>query len=153
MKENLRLKKAFSDLYNGDPWLDITLLGTLQKISAEQASKKPAPGVNSIWQIADHLISWRETVLQRVHGIVVPTPDHNYLLPIKDSSSKAWENTLQKLEESEKKWEVFLDGMDEEGFSKLYPANNYTYFDHIIGIIQHDAYHLGQIVLLAKHFN
>jgi uncharacterized damage-inducible protein DinB len=25
-----------------------------------------------------------------------------------------------------------------------------TYYEHIQGIIQHDAYHLGQIVLLSK---
>ena len=33
---------------------------------------------------------------------------------------------------------------------KVYPNNGMSYYEHIQGIIQHDAYHLGQIVLLAK---
>ncbi|WP_235811010.1 DUF1572 domain-containing protein [Aequorivita aquimaris] len=35
-------------------------------------------------------------------------------------------------------------------FEKEYPTNKHSYYKHIHGIIQHDAYHLGQIVLLAK---
>jgi hypothetical protein len=32
----------------------------------------------------------------------------------------------------------------------LYKSNGMTYYEYIHGVIQHDAYHLGQIVLLAK---
>jgi uncharacterized damage-inducible protein DinB len=153
MKEPLRLKKTFSNLYNGDPWLDVTLVGTLQAISVEQASKKPAPGVNSIWEITNHLINWRQTVLERVHGTVIPSPEHNYFQPVEDTSEKAWKETLVRLSESEEAWESFLEKINEKGLNEVYPANDHTYYDHIIGIIQHDAYHLGQIVLLAKHFS
>jgi uncharacterized damage-inducible protein DinB len=153
MKETTRLKKSFSDLYNGNPWLDVTLTGTLKSISAKQAIKRAAPGVNSIWEITNHLISWRGAVLQRVHGTVIPSPDDNYFLPVEDISSKAWKETLERLEESEHEWESFLQDMKESDLEKLYPVNDHTYYEHIIGIIQHDAYHLGQIVMLAKHFS
>jgi hypothetical protein len=33
---------------------------------------------------------------------------------------------------------------------KNYSSNGMSYYEHIQGIVQHDAYHLGQIVLLAK---
>ncbi len=36
-------------------------------------------------------------------------------------------------------------------FEKIYPPEGQTYYEHIHGNIQHDAYHLGQIVMLAKH--
>ena len=39
---------------------------------------------------------------------------------------------------------------DESDFDKIYPSNKMSYYEHIHGIIQHDAYHLGQIVLLTK---
>lgn len=29
----------------------------------------------------------------------------------------------------------------------------YNYYEHIHGILQHDAYHLGQITLLIKYLN
>ena len=150
MKETKRIQKLFEDLYDGDPWLDITLLGTLRNISTEQAVKKIAPGRNSIWQICNHLISWRENVLQRVQGKEIASPENNYFTDIAESSETAWQQTLQRLERSEKQWIDFLENFDESEFDTIYPGNNLSYYAHIQGIIQHDAYHLGQIVLLSK---
>ncbi|MCP9750523.1 DinB family protein [Ferruginibacter sp. HRS2-29] len=152
MKETTRIKALFKNLYNGDPWLAITLLGTLENITSEQAAKRAAPGMNSIWEITNHLINWRKTVLQRVHGTVIPSPDHNYFLPVEDNSAKAWQETLKILEETQQQWEDFLQKMEDDDLQNHYPANHYTHYEHIHGIIQHDAYHLGQIALLAKHF-
>jgi uncharacterized damage-inducible protein DinB len=150
MKETQRIQKLFEDLYDGDPWLDITLVGTLKNISAEQAIKKIAPGRNSIWQICNHIVSWRENVLQRVQGKEIASPGNNYFSEIPDNSETAWQHTLQQLGRSEKQWIDFLENFDESKFDIIYPGNNLSYYAHIHGIIQHDAYHLGQIVLLSK---
>ena len=40
--------------------------------------------------------------------------------------------------------------MNEEALDEIYPNNNASYYKNIHGIIQNDAYHLGQIVLLWK---
>ncbi|HEY5370958.1 MAG TPA: hypothetical protein VIJ75_18390 [Hanamia sp.] len=48
MQETKRIKKLFGDLYNGRPWIDITIMDTLKYISAEQAAKKVTPERNSI---------------------------------------------------------------------------------------------------------
>lgn len=151
MKETARLKKMFADLYAGDPWLDVTLVGTLSKINARQAAHKINPGWNSIWEIANHLIAWRENVLERVKGKTLPTPSHNYFGPVADTSEAEWQLTQQKLDRSQQAWLTFLDQIREEKMEKVYSINHMTYADHIHGILQHDAYHLGQIVMLAKH--
>ena len=44
----------------------------------------------------------------------------------------------------------FLEQLKTDQLEQEYPVNQMTYYEHIQGIIQHDAYHLGQIVLLAK---
>ncbi len=152
MSEAKRIKLLFEELYTGDPWLEITIAGTLKNISAKHAAKKFSPEVNSIWEIANHLISWRENVLQRVKSIEIKTPDHNYFLPVKDISEDAWRQTQENLAQSERDWEIFLDHLTEKELDRLYPPNGYSNYKHIHGIIQHDAYHLGQIVMLAKHF-
>lgn len=81
---------------------------------------------------------------------MIKTPDTNYFLPVKDTSENAWQHTLSLLEETQKRWEIFFADFSENDFSKKYPINNFTYYEHIHGILQHDAYHLGQIVLLTK---
>lgn len=149
--ETKRIAKLFDDLYHGNPWLDVTLTGTLSTITAEKAAMKPKPEANSIWEITNHLIAWRENVLQRISGKTMTTPPHNYFLPVEDTSETAWKSALEKLETSQKQWKSFLGAMKDDELSGIYQANGHTHYEHIHGIIQHDAYHLGQIVLIAKH--
>ncbi|QBZ98491.1 DinB family protein [Flavobacterium sangjuense] len=150
MQENKLIKKLFEDLFEGNPWLDVTILGTLKNVTAEKASGKFPPISNSIWEIVNHLIDWRLNVLQRVQGKVLITPNDNYFKPVKDTSQAAWEKTIERLQESQEKWLTFLEEMNTNTFSDIYPTNTMTYYEHIHGIIQHDAYHLGQISLLVK---
>lgn len=150
MKETQQITKLFEDLYDGDPWIDVTILGVLKNVSPQQAAKKIAPGRNSIWQIVNHIVSWRENVLLRVQGNVINTPNNNYFIEIADISETAWQQSLERLQNSQQQWITFLKHFDESDFDKIYPVNKMSYYEHIHGIIQHDAYHLGQIVLLTK---
>ena len=150
MKEIKRIAKLLDDIYRGSSWIDVNLTETLSKISAEQAAKKVAPQWNTTWEIVNHLISWRLNVLQRIQDKVIASPPNNYFVPVNDVSAKAWQDTLKKLEDSQQQWMLVLKKFKKNKMEKVYPNNGMSYYEHIQGIIQHDAYHLGQIVLLAK---
>jgi uncharacterized damage-inducible protein DinB len=150
MKEAKRIKKLFENLYDGSPWIDVTIMDTLKSISAQRAAKKIAPGRNSIWQIVNHIIAWRENVLLRVQGNKIVTPNNNYFIEIDNVSEAEWQKTLERLANSQDQWIRFLENFDESKFETIYPSNKMSYYEHIHGILQHDAYHLGQIVLLSK---
>jgi uncharacterized damage-inducible protein DinB len=149
MKETQRISELFEDMYNGESWIGVSLLDTLQNIPAATAARKEAPW-NSIWEIVNHVISWRENVIKRVQGNTVTSPENNYFEPVTDQSDAAWKKTLAALKESQDKWTEFLRQMDDGDLDIHYPGNNASYYKNIHGIVQHDAYHLGQIVLLAK---
>ncbi|HOY04799.1 MAG TPA: DinB family protein [Saprospiraceae bacterium] len=149
MTDQQRLSALFQNLYNGHPWIDVTLSGVLENIPAEKALQRVG-SCNTIWEIVNHLIRWRENVLQRVQGSVLKTPANNYIVPVTDTSGIAWESTLRELTESQSAWMDFLKNLDLSQLDNAYPVNGLTYYEHIHGILQHDAYHLGQIVLLAK---
>jgi hypothetical protein len=89
-------------------------------------------------------------VLVRVQGNVITTPNNNYFSEIEEISETAWQQSLERLQNSQQQWITFLKHFDESDFDKIYPSNKMSYYEHIHGIIQHDAYHLGQIVLLTK---
>lgn len=150
MTESLRIRKLFEDLYNGRPWLEVTLMEKLEGLSAEQAQKQLFPGWNSAWQIARHLAKWRTEVLRRMQGEITVSPEDNYLGPLADRSEDAWREALAELRETQDQWLRFLETFNEADFEKVYPGNGKTFYEHILGIIQHDAYHLGQISLLIK---
>jgi len=150
MLESKRISNLYQSIYNGQPWLDVTLVETLEDISAEQAYRKINPNLNTIWEIVNHLIQWRRNILKRVQGETIITPDHNYFVPVIDPSEVAWAQSLQNLAKTQEQWNAFLADFDDAHFEKIYTNNNHTYYEHIHGIIQHDVYHLGQIVLLKK---
>jgi|SRR5690606_36991240 len=150
MNESQRIQSLFTDLYHGHPWLDVTLQNTLSRITAAQANQRPISNGNTIWEIVNHLIAWRKNVLKRVQGEVLHTPANNYIEKVENISEEAWKQTLESLENTQKEWLYFLNTFIEADFEKEYPINKLNYYQHIHGIIQHDAYHLGQIVLLMK---
>lgn len=150
MKETARITKLFDDLYNGEPWIDVNLFGTIKKLSAKQAAKKVSPKYNSIWEIVNHIIKWKVHILKRIQGVQLYVTGNNYFEKVTDKSEAGWKDTLKRLEVSQEEWVSFLKKFNEKDLYKVNPNNGMTHYEHIHGIIQHDAYHLGQIVMLAK---
>ncbi len=150
MSESKRISNLYQSIYNGNPWLEVTLSHTLENVTAEQAYRKINPNLNTIWEIVNHLIQWRRNILQRMQGETIVTPDHNYFVPVLDPSEAAWAQSLQTLAKSQEAWNAFFEDFNDEDLAKIYANNGHTYYEHIHGIIQHDVYHLGQIVILKK---
>ncbi len=144
-----RLVKLFKDHYNGSPWLDVTILATLEDVSALQAERRIGSH-NSIWQIVRHMIAWRRANLQRIQGIIHHAPENNYIEDVADTSEQAWKAELKELEKSQKALLSYMTSGRDLHFDAVYAPNSLTYYEHIQAILQHDAYHLGQIVLLKK---
>jgi uncharacterized damage-inducible protein DinB len=150
MKETARILKLYDDLFDGHPWIDVMILPTLNALNATQAAARIYDDWNTIWEITNHMISWRENVLQRVKGHVLKTPATNYIEPVADMSEAAWAETIQRFKNTQDAWASFLSNWKETEFEKKYPPNGLTYYEHVHGILQHDAYHLGQIVIMSK---
>ena len=149
--ENEKIVKLFKDLFDGYPWLDASILGTLEGIPAQKAAAKPHSATNSIWEIVNHISSWRHVVLNRIHGSDRETPQHNYFLPVEDTSADAWKASVYKLGETQQDWLAFLSSATPEKLNEHYLDTHHTVYDLIFGIMQHDAYHLGQLALLSKY--
>ncbi len=150
MNEPVRIVSLFNKLYNSNPWIDVNIVDTLSNLTADQAAKKVLNNCNSIWEITNHIIDWRLNVLQRIQGKVIKSTANNYFYEIKEPTPQAWQDTINNLAYSQAQWIELLAQIKSEDYEKKYPVNDMTYYEHIQGIIQHDAYHLGQIVLLKK---
>lgn len=150
MMENERIISLFQNLYDGEPWIDVTIKSTLAKLTAEQAAARVLDNCNTIWEIVNHLIAWRIAVKERIKGNNIKTPGNNYIQKVVDTSKTAWAETLKKLDNSQRDWVQFLGNINETDLQKSYEPGQMTNYELIQGIIQHDAYHLGQIIIIAK---
>src|SRR5262245_11838579 len=120
MKETERLADQFQRLYNGDSWIDSTIVITLSTVSAKQAAAKPFPNANTIWQIVNHLINWRFMVLRRLHGEQPASPDNNFFEEVSDTSDRAWQETLQRFEESQNEWLNYFNNPEAGDLEKVW---------------------------------
>jgi uncharacterized damage-inducible protein DinB len=150
MTEQEQLSKLFSDLFDGSPWIDVNIIGTLDDITAKEAATKVFPNFNSIWEIVNHIIRWRETVLKRLSGEEVESPEGNYFSYIRDRSDHAWQETRDSFRKSQDQWMKALKKMKKKDLQMQYASGPLSNYDLVNGILQHDAYHLGQIRLLLK---
>ncbi|HRE64581.1 MAG TPA: DinB family protein [Ferruginibacter sp.] len=149
MKNNERFLKLITDHYNGEPWLDISFKTTIANVSSNDAVKNIA-GLNSIWQIVVHLTEWRLTFLKRLNNKLAPAPSDNFFNSISNCSEEAWIQVKKNYENSQKKIISHLLKHNNRQWDQKPAAGSYSHFELLNGVLQHDAYHLGQIVIIKK---
>ena len=115
-----RIVKLFEDLQHGDCWIGNNFKETLHGITAAKTAATGPVGGNSIWQLTNHIIYWRTTVVNRL--------------------TEAAYHSLR----------TALHTIKDEQLDKLTIRKDQTFYQLIMGCLQHDAYHLGQIMLLKK---
>ena len=145
-----RIAKQFAALQHGDCWIGINFKEALQGIDATQAAKKITGNSNSIWMLVSHLVYWRSRVVNRLGGSDNPPPFKDFKLP-DELNDASWKQTLLDFEAAYHSLRTALLNMRDEQLDKPSPREGQTYYQLISGCLQHDAYHLGQIVFIKNN--
>lgn len=149
MTEINRIVKLFADLQHGDCWIGSNFKETLYGVDAELALKDVTNHTNNIWQLVFHLIYRRTSVINRLNGSTTPPPFKDFALP-DDLNEENWKLTLLDFENVYHQLRSTIVHFKEENLNKPSPKPQQTYYQLMMGCLQHDAYHLGQIALLKK---
>ncbi len=144
-----RFNKLFADHYSGEPWIEINLIQTLNGINEGEANRKLG-NLNTVWQIVNHMISWRETLLKRIQNQNIAAPENNFFDTVADVSHEAWELTKARLGFSQDALLGYLSPANAVNLDEHPNGGVYTRYELIQAILQHDIYHLGQLVLIKK---
>ena len=149
MTEINRIAKLFSDLQHGECWIGTNFKQTLHGVNAATAAKSIDDHTNSIWQLVSHLIYWRTSVINRLNGNLNPPPFPDFKLP-DELNDQNWKQTILDFESVYHLLRSTINHFKEENLSKPSPKESQTYYQLIMGCLQHDCYHLGQIVVVRK---
>ena len=148
----IHLVSRFNAIFRGDNWLDETFQKKLDALDARTAFKQPLEGVHSIAEILWHCTYWRQTLIHRMTGdpgFRDRTVDEQNFLPLETLVVKGWTNLLNEFNESQEQLVSFLAARTDEFLEEKYTQDqSYEYL--IEGMLDHDAYHLGQIGLVHK---
>ncbi len=141
----------------GSPWHGPGLLDNLASVTAQQAAARPFGSTHSIWELVLHLTGWAREVTRRLDGAPKGAPREGDWPDVKEISQPAWEQACDGLRQAHRELAEKLRRFPEDRWaaSVAQPAgaadNGETSFaDTIAGLLQHDAYHSGQIGLLRK---
>jgi len=155
--EAARLIDQFIRAHDGDVWHGSPLKTNLEGITAEQAAKRPPNGAHSIWELVLHATGWRNEVSRRATGQPAGEPPEGDWPDVGDPSPARWQAALDALDASHRELVKIVSGMSDEQLLK--PTNDprdrplgtgVSYYELLHGIVQHDAYHSGQIAILRK---
>ena len=157
MSLRLTLKHRLNDAWHGSPWYGEPSDKIMAGIAADEAARHLAPGTHTIWEIVLHMTAWTETVAGRVRGVGSRAPDRGDWPRADSTSADAWTMALAELETARKQLLADLDAAHEEdlhlhvkNYSPPFADTGISRAGTIVGLIEHDAYHLGQVALLKR---
>lgn len=144
-----RILKLFADLQHGDCWVGTNFKEVLHEVDTVKATGHMSEKSNSIWQLVAHITYWRTLVVNRLSGTDNPPPFRDFLLP-DICNEESWRQTLHDFEAAYHLLRNAIHHFNEENLDKPSLKPEQTNFELILGCLQHDAYHLGQMRLLKK---
>ncbi|MDR6567566.1 DinB family protein [Chitinophaga ginsengisegetis] len=145
------LAVSLENLYNGAPWIDVTFQEYLSRIDAQQAVKSFGES-NNTWEIVNHVIFWHQRVQRYMHN-EAPEQDGDlpdFYMP-ENHGEENWEATKHRLAHSFELMAATIRKFPEKELFDTFPGTEHKAIYYLQGLAEHDAYHLGQIVLLHKY--
>jgi uncharacterized damage-inducible protein DinB len=147
MDEKTNILKLLQRTFEKQPWHGPSVKDILQKIESSEADNR-LPNTHSIVELVHHMTAWRVFTIKKLNG------DHSYKVseelnfPIRTN----WAIALEELETSQTQLIEALQNFPAEKLNEVVPHGEYryTYYTLLHGIIHHDLYHTGQIMLIHK---
>jgi uncharacterized damage-inducible protein DinB len=146
-----RIAQLLRHAYDGSPWYGTALHKLLTGVSAETASTHPIAGAHTIYQEVLHIIAWRKfaTRLLRGESVTRLSDDENW--PKSGACDVAsWQQTLEDLAQTQDALESAIAGLTDDRLSEKALGETFSLYVLLHGVIQHDAYHAGQIAMLRN---
>ncbi len=153
-------KKLADELYSSvfhEPWHGSSLKDILESVTYQQVYARPIPNAHTIIELALHIDAWTQEVHSRLNGNQPGDPETGDWPQPTSDSNEYWDATKQSIYNNNNKLIEQLKETSNDRFSMIVGADRdpalgrgYSYETLIIGLVQHHAYHGGQISLLKK---
>jgi uncharacterized damage-inducible protein DinB len=151
MSDVRRLSNFISRTVSGPMWHGPALSELLTDVSAFNAASHPIPNAHSIWELVLHMASWAEIAHARLAPVPPPDPTPAQDWPAVTSHSKAdWQEAVNRLYRAYRVLAEDAAEMELEHLQRMLPNQDHSAQEMLHGIIEHGAYHAGQIAVLKR---
>ena len=147
MDEIARIISTLKKTFKKNAWHGPTVMEALTDVSDEESRKKLG-NTHSIGELVLHMNAWGNFVVSRLVG------DNNFQVTdqMNFPEVKRWSDAVSALADSQEKLLEAIRNFPAQRLQELVPHGEfeYTFYTLIHGIIHHDLYHTGQIMLIKK---
>ena len=145
------MAEAIERSMSGPMWHGPSLADLLGDVPAGEAAAHPVAGAHSIWELVHHMAAWTEIVRQRLSPTAPaePTPEQDWP-PVHDRSPEAWRAAVERLKTAHRELAEDVAALDDATMVARLAGRDHTMVAMLHGIVEHDAYHGGQIAVLTR---
>lgn len=144
-----RLADQLERSFHGGAWHGPATREALTGITASQAGWRADRCPHSIVEIVRHITFWLEATHARIFGGRDVGPEADWPEE-KTLTEEAWTQAVVGLELAHAKLQAALRKLDDGRLDDAVPGSDPTVRGLLLGTLQHNAYHTGQIVCLAR---
>jgi len=133
----------------------VSLDNAVAELAPAHRGERPKGFPHSVWELLDHIRRTQHDLLEfcrnpRYHE---PTWPDDYWPPTPaPPDESAWERCLAEIRREREELAAFARESDVDLTSRIPHGTGQTYLREVLLVAEHTAYHVGQIVFLAKHF-
>jgi uncharacterized damage-inducible protein DinB len=151
MTEIERLAAAIERTVAGPVWHGLALADLLESTSEDDAAARPIEDAHTIWELVLHLTAWAHIVERRLAMVPVPeATDAEDWPPAPDPTEQAWQHAMRQLTASHVALARAVRALDPALLDVRVPSRDYPLREMLHGVVEHGAYHGGQIALLIR---
>lgn len=151
MTHGQKVAESIERAVSGPVWHGPALMDLVGDVTAEQAAAYPVAGAHSIWELVLHITAWAEIVRARLLSNVPvgATPDQDWPR-VREPSAEGWRGAVERMKEAHRELSADVDPLEESRLVARVPGQDYNARVMLHGVVEHDAYHGGQIAILKR---
>jgi len=143
---------SFNELFNEEPWYGVSTIDSLETIPLEKWNEKPKGVSNSIAAIVWHMIDWRYFVIEKIkeNGVfdIILNTEADWRKNVFVTTETDVLEILESLKNTQQVIPELLLAKPADWIKETTKGKKYDNAYMLRGILNHDAYHLGQINLI-----
>ena len=150
MNLSAQIAKQLRDLYSGGNYTGVNLKDTLAGMDWKIATTNYS-SFNSILTLVFHVNYYVVAVSKVLRGEPLNASDKFSFDHPPIHSEEEWKEFLNQFWKDVENFAILIEQLPENRFLEPFLDGKYgTYYQNIVGVIEHTHYHLGQIVLIKK---
>jgi uncharacterized damage-inducible protein DinB len=157
MTECDRIAAELRRMYDRQPWHGPSVTAALQDVDVQTATARVLPGRHTICEIVLHMTAWTREVTRRLRDNVARDPEDGDWPQATVANEAEWQAVCERLGAANAELVAAIRALgDERLHDAIGDARDRTVgggvpvYVTLHGLVQHHAYHAGQIVLLKR---